>query len=84
MAIVIRWRVYMRRIVIHLRHISGAKNTVEDWMSRHIMHFWYHEYYLGFYDSDRDILFLIMMCPEGSSEALDVSTSLAVFSKLLK
>ena len=32
--IVIRWRVYLQSFTIWLRHISGPKNVVADWLSR--------------------------------------------------
>lgn len=32
--IVIRWRVYMQSFTIWLKHISGPKNVVADWLSR--------------------------------------------------
>ena len=32
--IIMRWRVYLQSFVITIRHISGAKNTVADWLSR--------------------------------------------------
>ena len=32
--IVVRWRVYMQSFVMLVRHVSGAKNTVADWLSR--------------------------------------------------
>ena len=52
----------MQTFVIHLRHISGAKNTVADWMSRHIMHLWYHEDYSTIPDNECDISCLLLMC----------------------
>ena len=32
--IVVRWRVFLQSFVMFVRHISGAKNTVADWLSR--------------------------------------------------
>ena len=32
--IVVRWRVFLLSFVMFVRHISGAKNTVADWLSR--------------------------------------------------
>ena len=32
--IIMRWRVYLQSFLITIRHISGAKNTVADWLSR--------------------------------------------------
>ena len=52
----------MQTFVIHLRHISGAKNTVADWMSGHIMHLWYHEDYSTIPDNECDISCLLLMC----------------------
>ena len=32
--IVVRWRVFLQSFVMFIRHVSGAKNTVADWLSR--------------------------------------------------
>ena len=32
--IVVRWRVFLQSFVMFVRHISGTKNTVADWLSR--------------------------------------------------
>jgi len=31
---VVRWRVFLQSFVMFIRHVSGAKNTVADWLSR--------------------------------------------------
>jgi len=32
--IFVRWRVFLQSIVMFIRHVSGAKNTVADWRCR--------------------------------------------------
>ena len=76
-----RWRVYLQSYVITIRHISGAKNTVADWLSRMYPDLFDRAAYekLQAKDSDVSCMLLAMIGGWDSEEELPLYCNLDVW-----
>ena len=79
--IIMRWRVYLQSYVITIRHISGAKNTVADWLSRMYPDLFDKAMYDRFQAKDSDVSCMLLSMIGGwdSEEDLHLYSNLDVW-----
>ena len=58
--IIMRWRIYLQSFIITIRHISGAKNTVADWLSRMYPELFDKPSYDKFKSSDSEVSCMLL------------------------
>ena len=72
--IVVRWRNYMQSFIVHVRHISGAKNTVADWLSRMHINLIRQEEFVQLTSDEVEISCLLLLCLHVEDEEVYLMT----------